>query len=82
MLGWITTILCLIGSVLNAKKIILCFYFWTAGNILWLYMDICNGYYSRAALDVVQGVITIWGYIEWAKTKPAVLSEEFISKLP
>ena len=65
LLSWITTILCLIGSALNAKKIVLCFYFWTAGNVIWLYIDLLNHNYSRATLDIVQGIITLWGLWEW-----------------
>jgi nicotinamide riboside transporter PnuC len=67
MLGWVTTIVCLIGSFLNAKKMIMCFLFWTIGNVLWLYMDIINHNYSRATLDIVQGIITLYGYTEWKK---------------
>lgn len=69
MLTWITTILCLTGTVLNVKKMVACFYLWTIGNILWLCFDISTGLYSRALLDIVQLGFAIWGIVEWSKKK-------------
>lgn len=66
-ISWISTAVCLLGSILNVKKISFCFYLWLIGNILWLYIDICNGLWSRAMLDIVQGILTAWGIIEWRK---------------
>jgi hypothetical protein len=64
---WITTALCLIGTVLNVKKNSLCFWLWSVGNIAWLIFDIHSGLYSRALLDIVQLGFAIWGIIEWRK---------------
>lgn len=69
VISWITTVLCLIGSVLNVKKIKLCFVLWLTGNALWLCIDVYNGMWSRAVLDVVQSIITIWGIKEWKGEK-------------
>ena len=63
------TIICLVGTVLNVKKIIWCFYLWALGNLLWLAFDLYSGLYSRAVLDVVQFGFAVWGIIEWSKTK-------------
>ena len=68
MVSWITTALCLTGTVLNVKKNKLCFILWLIGNILWLIIDIKNGLISRAILDIVQGVLALWGIIEWRNT--------------
>ena len=65
MVSWITTALCLTGTVLNVKKNKWCFVLWLMGNILWLIIDIKNGLISRAILDIVQGVLALWGIIEW-----------------
>ena len=65
MVSWITTALCLTGTVLNVKKNKLCFILWLIGNILWLIIDINNGLISRAILDIVQGLLALWGMIEW-----------------
>lgn len=67
IINWITTAICLMGTVLNVKKIKLCFWLWLAGNILWLIIDIKNGLWSRAILDIVQGILALWGIIEWKK---------------
>jgi nicotinamide riboside transporter PnuC len=68
-ISWITTAICLLGTILNVKKLNTCFYLWLIGNILWLCIDIYNGLWSRAILDVVQGVLAVWGIIEWRKNK-------------
>lgn len=69
IISWITTAICLTGTVLNVKKINMCFWLWLIGNILWLCIDIYNRLWSRAILDIVQGVLALWGIIEWNKSK-------------
>jgi nicotinamide riboside transporter PnuC len=69
IISWITTAICLTGTILNVKKLNACFYLWLIGNILWLSIDIYNGLWSRAILDIVQGVLALWGIIEWRKDK-------------
>lgn len=68
---WITTAICLAGTVLNVKKIKTCFYLWTAGNIAWLVWDVSQGLWSRAVLDTVQLALAIWGIYEWGKADKA-----------
>ena len=68
-ISWITTAICLLGTILNVKKLNFCFYLWLLGNIMWLCIDIHNGLWSRAILDIVQGVLAVWGIIEWRKNK-------------
>lgn len=65
IISWITTVLALIGTFLNVKKINLCFWFWIASNTLWFIFDIYNGLWSRAILDAVQWVLALWGIVEW-----------------
>ena len=69
IISWITTAICLLGTILNVKKLNACFYLWLIGNTLWLCIDIYNGLWSRAILDIVQGVLAVWGIIEWRKNK-------------
>ena len=69
IISWMTTAICLLGTILNVKKLNTCFYLWLIGNILWLCIDIYNGLWSRAILDIVQGVLAVWGIIEWRKNK-------------
>lgn len=65
MYAWILTLMCLVGTILNVKKNIICFYLWSIANIGWLIFDIISGLYSRALLDFVQLCFAIWGIIEW-----------------
>ena len=69
IISWITTAVCLTGTILNVKKLNACFYLWLIGNICWLCIDIYNGLWSRAILDIVQGALAFWGIIEWRKDK-------------
>lgn len=69
IISWMTTAICLLGTILNVKKLNTCFYLWLIGNILWLCIDIYNGLWSRAILDIVQGVLAVWGILEWRKNK-------------
>lgn len=50
---WAITAVCLAGTVLNLKKIVICFWLWTFGNIAWLVFDLKSSQHSRAALDIV-----------------------------
>jgi len=65
--GWIVTLICLVGTILNVKKIQFCFILWTIGNFLWLILDLYNKVYSRSLLDIIQLLLAIWGYIAWKK---------------
>lgn len=62
---WILTIIALLGTVTNIKKLKICFIFWTITNIGWLIYDINQKLYSRALLDLVQLVLAIIGWFEW-----------------
>lgn len=69
IISWITTIVCLTGTILNVKKLKVCFWLWLLGNILWLCIDIYNSLWSRAVLDIVQGSLAVWGLVEWKSSK-------------
>ena len=69
LIGWIVTAVCLGGTVLNVKKVRWCFHLWALGNIAWLAIDLGNGIYSRAFLDLVQLALAIWGAVEWRRGK-------------
>lgn len=64
---WPVTIICLIGTFLNCKKLSCCFIFWAVGNILWMIYDIWSGLFSRAFLDFVQLIFALYGAYEWRK---------------
>lgn len=67
MYTWIATIIALVGTILNCKKIKYCFVLWIITNIMWLAYDIYCATYSRAVLDAVQLALAVWGLYEWSK---------------
>ncbi len=68
---WAVTAVCLLGTILNIKKNILCFYLWAVGNTAWLIFDLIGGLYSRAVLDAVQLAFAIWGIAAWSEKHPS-----------
>ena len=64
---WSLTIICLVGSVFNVKKSVLCFYLWGLGNIGWMAFDAYNGVWGRVILNLIQLYLCFWGIIEWKK---------------
>lgn len=69
MITWLITAVCLIGTLLNVKKNVLCFYLWAVGNIAWLVYDLLTGLYSRAMLDAIQLAFAVWGIMEWSRKR-------------
>lgn len=65
--AWAATVIALAGTVLNCKKVRLCFLLWLLTNAMWLAWDIAHGLPSRAILDAVQFALAGWGYYEWGK---------------
>ena len=67
IIGYVLTAMCLIGTVLNCKKIVACFIIWMFANTGWAIYDIYTEQTYRAILDIVQFITAIWGYSEWSK---------------
>lgn len=66
MIGWILSIFCIIGTVLNCFKVKTCFVIWAFCNIGWFVFDIYTAQYGRSVLDTVQFVTAIMGYVIWS----------------
>lgn len=64
---WGVSLLTICGSILNIKKINLCFWIWSLCNVFWLIFDIKNKTYSRAVLDLINLSTSVWGIVEWHK---------------
>jgi len=62
---WILAAISISGNAFNVKKKVICFYIWSFAEILWLILDVCNGVYGRAFLDLVQLGFAVWGIYEW-----------------
>jgi len=63
--GWVITTICLIGDIFNVKKMWICWYIWALGNILWFFIDLHQGLYSRCLLDTVQFCFCVYGIYCW-----------------
>ena len=48
---WGLTALSLLGTALNVKKRIACFYLWAVVNVAWVFVDCHQGLWARSALD-------------------------------
>ena len=64
---WFLTAISLIGTVLNIRKNILCFYIWFVGDVLWFTFDFTQGTYGRSILDFVQVILAVCGIFSWKK---------------
>lgn len=62
---WITTILSLVGVVLNIYKKKECFIVWSVTNLTWCIVDFIMGLYQQAVLFFVYFVLAIIGLIKW-----------------
>jgi membrane protein implicated in regulation of membrane protease activity len=68
MIGWIATILCIIGNVAVVKKKN-GFLVWFIGTGLLLILALLRKDWSQAFLFLVYEGINIFGYISWAREK-------------
>ena len=59
--------LALIGSVLNARKSVLGFYFWIAANTLGCILFYALGLYYLLALYTIYVFIAIYGIFYWKR---------------
>lgn len=64
---WFMSLVCVIGSVLNVKKMSMSFVLWTISNIFWLAYDIYFKAYARSILDLVNLATSTWGIITWVR---------------
>jgi nicotinamide riboside transporter PnuC len=69
LLGWIASILSIVGIVFNAKKHILCWPIWLVSNVLWIiyFINIWNP--QSLLLWIVFFGFNIYGWIQWKKDK-------------
>ena len=69
LLGWIATLLLLIGYYLNAKQILLSWVVWLHGNALMLIYALMINSYSVAFLSIALMVLNVYGYMSWKKNR-------------
>jgi|TARA_Y100000310_G_C20655734_1_gene801874 hypothetical protein len=67
ILGWVATILLLIGYYLNANKQISSWAFWFVGNATMFVYALLITSYSIACLSIFLMGLNIYGYVSWKK---------------
>lgn len=68
---WIIAIISITGSFFNIGKKAICFYFWIVCEIICFIIDIQNGQYGRAFLDLFCIGMNIYGIFSWSKSDKA-----------
>ena len=68
---WLLTVLSLVGTALNVKKRIACFYLWTVVNLAWVFVDFHQEMWARSVLDGVPLAFAVWGVWDWTRRPPA-----------
>ena len=69
ILGWVSTVILLIGYYLNAKKLLSSWCFWVIGNTGMLIYALLIQSYSVAFLSIILIGMNIYGYISWKHNK-------------
>ena len=69
MVGWMATIVAMVGVVLNAKGNIVCFYLWLGSNGFYTVANVLSGSYAQAALFAFNFVMAIYGIKCWKGAK-------------
>lgn len=65
IISWIASILSLIGTILNAFKMIYCWPVWIVGNFLWIYWSFKKKEWSQFILWVVFQITNIFAWYAW-----------------
>ena len=65
IISWAASILALLGVWLNIHKNALCFPLWAVSNATWVWVDLCHGIYSQAALQTVYFFLSLYGIWMW-----------------
>jgi nicotinamide mononucleotide transporter len=69
LIGWLATLISVIGIVLNAKKIIYCWPIWLLSNVLWITYFVVLKNYPSIVLWIMFSIFNVYGWLEWNKLK-------------
>jgi len=69
IIEYIATTLSIIGSIYVARMDIKGFYLWLLANILWIVFGVVNLLYGVITTFVCFEITTIYGLINWKKSK-------------
>ncbi len=66
-IGWLGTILIMLGYYLNAQKYKTCFIIWGLGNIVFLVYSYLINAIPQLAVSVFVLGMNVYGYKQWSK---------------
>lgn len=69
LLGWVATVISIIGIILNARKNMLCWPTWLVSNVLWVTYFLVLGDFPSIILWIVFSIFNVYGWIQWSKDK-------------
>ena len=69
VIGYIATMLSLLGNALVVLKKRSGFVVWTVANITWIAVDVKIGLYSQIYMMGAYAILNLWGLYEWRKGK-------------
>jgi hypothetical protein len=68
ILWWLTSLLAILGSILNIRKNYWCFVIWIITNLVWGFVDLINK--NPRCLFFFVGIgMCIWGLLKWVKER-------------
>ncbi len=68
-MSWLVSGISLLATVLNIRRIRVCFLLWLGTNLAWAYCDLAHGLYARAPLDAAYAGLALWGWYAWGKQR-------------
>ncbi len=68
-IGFISSVLAVIGVLLNNRKMISCFYFWLISNLLSCYLHLRPELWPLVLRDIVFFILAIEGLKKWCNSE-------------
>ena len=65
VVGWVATTLSVVGIILNALKMIICWPVWIVSDFFWLYWAIKKKVWSQVWLWIVFMLFNVFGWYMW-----------------
>tara|TARA_R100000234_G_scaffold61809_1_gene37412 strand:+ start:248 stop:490 length:243 start_codon:yes stop_codon:yes gene_type:complete len=65
ILGWLGFVLILFGYYFNARQLIICFYIWGIGNIIFLIYALLINAMPQVAMSIFVLGMNVYGWKQW-----------------
>jgi len=68
-IGWIASLLSILGAIFNARKSIIGFWLWIVANFIWLIVSLIRKDYAQVILWITYIITSSYGIYCWSKEK-------------